>query len=377
MVSASHEAYRLLPFLRQRFPQLTILDYVHFVTPNWMDGGFPRLSVLFNSALDLSVVTSQQVRQWMTARGADQSRIEVCTVNVDTDLWQPDPDNRARVRAELGINDELSLILYIGRIEQQKQPAVFAGTVKRLAAQGLPFLALVIGEGTLKPWLEEFVNHEALAGQVRFTGGVPSNRVRELMAAADIVFLPSENEGIAMTFYEGMASGLVPVGADVGGQTELVTPQCGYLLARSTPEDEAKRYACVLADLIRNPEQRRQMGQASRRRVIEHFRLDQMGERMQSLIYLAQRLRQEKPRAPQAGELAELLARQSTEYLRTLAAYQQKKQEAENPGMPPASARTYFYFALRQLLLPLLGPHKGKRWIGKLKTWIKGGTASG
>jgi glycosyltransferase involved in cell wall biosynthesis len=53
------------------------------------------------------------------------------------------------------------------------------------------------------------------------------------MAATDIFFLPSQWEGIALTLFEAMAMQLVPVAADVGGQRELVTPDCGFLISQA------------------------------------------------------------------------------------------------------------------------------------------------
>jgi len=50
------------------------------------------------------------------------------------------------------------------------------------------------------------------------------------MAAADILLLPSVNEGLAIVLLEALAMELVPVAADVGGQRELLTPDCGFLI---------------------------------------------------------------------------------------------------------------------------------------------------
>lgn len=389
LLSGSLEGYRLLPFLRQRFPDVALLDFCHFVTPDWMDGGFPRLSVAFRQALDLQLVNSQQLKGWMVGEGVQAERVQVCTTNVDTRRWRPDPELRQRLRQELGVSEAQAVILYIGRIEKQKQPGVFAHTMQRLAAQGLDYLALVIGDGALKGWLEEFVSQNGLEERVRFMGALPNERVRELMTAGEIVFLPSENEGISGVFYEGMACGLAALGADVGGQRELVTPECGALLPRGTEEEEISRYAATLAEWLGDLPKTRQMGRASRERVERYFTLDQMGARMEELLSEAVRLRREQPRQPTTDALTGLLTRQSVEYLRAMGevrrldGYAQERGEAydrlwvdyarlvENPPMPPAPARTYLYFAVRQALFPLLGS-ADEGWLGKVKKWMKG-----
>ena len=370
LITASQEAYRLIPYLRKRFPELPILDYIHFVTPDWMEGGFPRLSMLFHSCMDLSVVTSNQVRNWMVNEGADGDRIEVCTANVDIHTWQPNTQKRIEIRSQLGLTDDQTLILFVGRLEQQKQPRVLAKTMRLLEQEKLPFLMLVAGDGSLRSWVQDYIEKERLESKVRLLGDTPQHRVRELLAAGDIVFLPSENEGIALTIFEGMATGLTPVGAAVGGQPELVTPECGILIERSTEDQEAEEYAKALADLIRQPEKRRQMGINSRKRVEIHFSLEKMGERMIWLIEKSKRLRQESPRSPSNEELSRLLGRQAAEYIRTVGELKLFEPYLHD-YMPPAPASTYLYFAFRQFVYPTLSRFRERDWFVRLKSNVK------
>ena len=75
-----------------------------------------------------------------------------------------------------------------------------------------------------------------------------------------------------------MASGTPVVGARVGGQAELVTEECGFLVERSTPGEEAERYADAIELLLRDPERRGAMGLAARVRVETSFPLERMGD---------------------------------------------------------------------------------------------------
>ena len=225
--------------------------------------------------------------------------------------------------------------------------------MRLLEQEKLPFLALVVGDGSLRIPLQDYIQKEGLEEKVRFLGDTPQNKVRELMAAGDIVFLPSENEGISLTIFEGMASGVVPVGAMVGGRPELVTPECGILIPRSSEDEEAETYAQALAGLIRQPEKRRQMALNSRERIEKQFSLELMGERMESLIYKAGQLRKDPPRNPDRDDLIRLFSRQTAEYFRVNEFLRWSAPAVINE-MPPASASTYLYFAFRQLTYPIL-----------------------
>lgn len=290
MISQSELGYYLLPSWRGQFPETTFVDYCHLEDEHWMNGGFPRLSIDHRADLDLTLVTSQHLKQWMVERGADAGRVEVCTINVDPDAWRPDEALRDSVRREFDLSEDTPVILYAGRLCPQKQPRVFARVMKGLRETKGDFLALVAGDGEDRNWLEDFLGRHGLSDCVRMLGEVSSRRVRKLMAAADIFFLPSRWEGIALTFYEAMACGLVVVGAGVGGQRELVTEECGILVPVGDTEREVALYIAALGALLSDPSRRRAMGRNARERICRHFRLDDMGSNIIRLLHKARAL---------------------------------------------------------------------------------------
>jgi len=284
LVSNSELGYSLLPYLRAHCPKVAFFDYCHCEEPAWKAGGYPALSVAHRDDLHLHTVASRHLADWMTARGADREKIEVVTANVDADFWRPDSAWRAEERRLLGIDSSTPIILFAGRLVAQKQPRVLGGVVRRLVRDGAEFVAVVAGDGPDLRQVRSLVAGRSVANRVRFVGAVPIHRMRRLMSAADIFFLPSKWEGISLAIYEAMASGLPIVSADVGGQSELVSPDCGYLIASSNEDAEVEAYARVLLRLIADGDERRRMGKQGLARVRSHFRLDAMGERMDSLL---------------------------------------------------------------------------------------------
>lgn len=316
LISHSELGYLLLPYLRSYHHDVVFVDYNHIEEEYYKNGNYPRAAVDYQDMLDLNIVSSEHLRSWMIKRGAAEERIRVCYTNVDPEEWCPDPEERSRVRSELGLDGAIPAILYAARICAQKQPRVFAETMLRLVQEGRSFVALVAGDGPDFEWLRSFVERRDLGGYVRLLGAVTNERVKQLMSASDIFFLPSQWEGISLAIYEAMAVGAAIVGADVGGQRELVTPECGVLIPRSDEETEAQEYARILTKLLANPEWRQQLGQAARMRVSTHFRLDQMGERMVSLLAEAKQLHVKQPRQVPCRGLARACAAQAVEYTR-------------------------------------------------------------
>lgn len=316
MLSNSEIGYLLLPYLRHHCPDVTFVDFCHMEEEYWNNGGHPRTAVEHQPVLDLNVVSSQHLKRWMIGRGADGARIEVCYTNVDTEHWRPDAERRTATRQEIGISPDSPVILYAGRLADQKQPPVFARTMLELHQKGHDFVALVAGDGPHFLWLKDFVRTHSLGVVVRLMGALPNARVRDILNASDVFFLPSRQEGISLAIYEAMASGVVPVGADVGGQRELVTPECGVLIPPSDEATESAQYVTVLADLLSDPVRLRHMGERGRERVQLNFRVADMARRIRELFTLASELRQQQPRPTPSAGIANITGAQAVEHTR-------------------------------------------------------------
>lgn len=281
LVTHSQFGYQLLPYLRAQFPALQCYDYVHIEELAWKEGGYPAFSLAYQPFLDRTAASSQHLKDWMAERGANPERISVVTTNVDVAHWSLERFDAAALRRKWEVPEDVPVILFSGWLDPRKQPHVLAAALRELHERRLPFLCLVAGDGEQAPWLREYLARHGLS-EVRMLGSRSNDEVAELLAISDIYFLPSRHEGISLAIFEAMAMANVVVAAAVGGQRELVTPECGCLLERG--EGEAERYAAVLAELLQDPEARQHMGQRARQRVAEHFRLETMGGRMAELL---------------------------------------------------------------------------------------------
>ncbi len=309
LISNSGEGYGLLPFLRAHRPDLTYIDYCHMVGTDWHNSGYPNMSLANAKALDLQIVSSDYLRQWMCARGGERDRIALCTTNVDWVHCDPARYDRAALRAQLQIAPAAPVVLYAARLERQKQPMLALRVMKQVAAQISDACFLIAGDGSFASCMRGFLRWHGLEPRVRMLGAVTNQRVRELLALSDVLFLPSEAEGISLAIYEAMALEAVPVGAAVGGQPEVVTPECGVLVQPGPHSYQA--YTDALLRLMRQPDLRRRMGCAARERVIANFGLASMGMRMHELLLEAQALHLTQPRPRITAAAATAAARHS------------------------------------------------------------------
>ncbi len=140
----------------------------------------------------------------------------------------------------------------------------------------------VAGDGRLRRHLSSLAMKLGIEDSVTFLGNLERTRVLELMGAADIFLFPSF-EGGGMVVLEAMAAGLPVVCLDWGGPGEMVTGECGIKVPVTTPEETVLGLEEALRRLAADPELRRRMGEAGRRRVAEHYSWGKKGAWLERL----------------------------------------------------------------------------------------------
>jgi glycosyltransferase involved in cell wall biosynthesis len=281
-ISNSQLGYALLPFLRACFPDIPFVDYVHMEEEYWRSGGYPMDSVRHRNSLALTGASSNHLKNWMVKRGKTADSIKTIYTNIDPDRWERCLGRIPAQRERLGIPDGSAVILYACRLTEQKQPDVFAETVDVLLEKKNNAFFLVAGDGKFADRIARLQRDHP--GDVKWLGAVENEEAKNLLNIADILFLPSQMEGISLAFYEAMSMGVIPVGADVGGQMELVTSDCGILTKALPKEKQARNYAELLSQLLADPARMAAMKTRARERVTRHFHLRQMGEAMLALF---------------------------------------------------------------------------------------------
>ncbi|BAZ54066.1 group 1 glycosyl transferase [Nostoc sp. NIES-4103] len=132
--------------------------------------------------------------------------------------------DRQALRAELGIPPEAFVIGHVGRFEQQKNHQFLLDIVAEIAKQEPKMHLLLIGDGLLRPDIEQKAIQMGLADRVIFTGLRP-DVPRLMLGAMDIFLFPSLHEGLGLVLVEAQAAGLVCVFSDVvPDEADVVKP---------------------------------------------------------------------------------------------------------------------------------------------------------
>ena len=165
------------------------------------------------------------------------------------------PPAAAAMRTELGVAPNAPLILFVGRLVEQKDVATLLRAMARL---GEPRGVLIIaGTGPLRQVLEAQAAVRGVGGSVHFLG--QRDDTPALMSAADMVVLPSLVEGLSNVVLESMMCGRTVIASRTGGNVELVEHERTGLLF--DVGDDASLALCMRR-LVDDPGLRAALGRA-------------------------------------------------------------------------------------------------------------------
>ncbi|MEA2701273.1 MAG: colanic acid/amylovoran biosynthesis glycosyltransferase [Myxococcales bacterium] len=158
-------------------------------------------------------------------------------------------------------------LVCVGRISAQKGQIILIEAAARLAAEGVPFELVFVGDGEMRADVEKAIAAHRLGERVRITGWAAGETVRSEIVAARAFVLPSFSEGLPVAIMEAYALGRPVVSTYVAGIPELIEPgRNGWLV----PAGSVDHLVQALREVLEAPvAQLRAMAEDGRRRVCD------------------------------------------------------------------------------------------------------------
>lgn len=211
---ASGAALRIpvVGFYHSHFPEAYLRTTSRFLgqtaTEFVMDMARRYVSRLYNE-FEATLVPSARLGQLLSDWGVDN--VHPVDLGVDTEIFRPAPDDAATTRESLGIPAGRCLLLYVGRLAQEKNTrtlfAAFAELVRREPAR---YHLLVVGDGLQRGELREL---QERAGAVTWRHYcTDSAELAQLYRAADLLVHPGVQETFGLTALESQACGTPVIG---------------------------------------------------------------------------------------------------------------------------------------------------------------------
>lgn len=149
---------------------------------------------------------------------------------VDTNKFVASADGRERIRKELGIDDETTVLLSVGELIPRKNHMEVFEALKQMKDAGKDYKIkyLIAGRGKIAEELQNKINELGLQEQVQMLGF--RSDVADVFAASDIYVFPSHQEGLPVALMEAMSVGMPVVCSRIRGNVDLIEEGVGGYL---------------------------------------------------------------------------------------------------------------------------------------------------
>jgi glycosyltransferase involved in cell wall biosynthesis len=245
------------------------------------EGGHLRelLYCLTDPLCDLTTQVSQAgLERYVRVGAVPRQKIVYIPNGVDSKRFYPNPEARARLRKELGLESAF-VWLAVGRFDLPKDYPTMLQAFAQVVTKNPNAQLLIAGDGPLRPDMEVLTRSLKLEDRIRFLG--IRRDVPELMNAADAYLMSSAWEGMANVLLEASATGLPIIATDVGGNREVIIDgKTGFLVPPKNPGALAQAMLHLMGML---EEERHAIGKAARQYVEANFTLDRVVDRWEAL----------------------------------------------------------------------------------------------
>ena len=190
---------------------------------------------LYSKYVDIKVAPSDlAARYTFTDKAYESGRVNIIHNGVDLGVFKFYPEERAKIRAELGIDDGIRVVGHVGRFDEQKNHTFLIDIFAKMLEKDKDLKLLLVGKGRLQDQVREKASELGINNKIAFAG-VRSD-VPHLLSAMDVFVFPSIYEGMPNTVIEAQATGLPCIIADTITREADITGLVQYMPLGNTED---------------------------------------------------------------------------------------------------------------------------------------------
>lgn len=230
--------------------------------------------------MDRIVAVSESNRALFRCFGKVSGKVVTIYNGIDLTKFNGSKD-ATLTKGQFGIKPDDFVIGIIGVFDRIKGHAYLFHAMEMLVADGIKnIVCLVVGDGRDHEEIHQEVTKRGIADRLRFLGY--RNDVPDLLRLMDIVVLPSLQESFPRVPLEAMAMKVPVVATTVGGIPEAVAEgETGVLV----PPGDSVAIRDAIMHLYRNPDIRKKMGEAGRKRIEKEFSIGKNIKETENLYF--------------------------------------------------------------------------------------------
>lgn len=262
------------------------VEYAHYakLIPPALSRAYLRsLTLRYCNACDAIAVPTGPIRDVLLGYGVTRP-IEVIPTGLK--LQPPRRRDRDYLRLHWGIPADAPLVLYAGRLAQEKNLELLFASLARVARDVPDAWLLIAGDGPYRAACERMARETGVGERIAFAGFVAPEEMPRVYASAEVFAFCSRTDTQGLVLVEAKAAGLPVVSVNAFGPTEVVADGVdGFLV-----EDDAEAFSMALTSVLLNPEMAQTMSEAALCEV-RRFSIEETARRYLDLYRSAEAVR--------------------------------------------------------------------------------------
>jgi glycosyltransferase involved in cell wall biosynthesis len=235
----------------------------------WFYPKWQRAIDVLTGPLQTTVIANSRAVQEDNRRWAFFPKDKLVTIynGIETNGFLAlDESRKVHLKAELGLPSHDSVIGIVGRLFPEKDHATFLAAAERVLRTMGTAVFVIVGDGSLRSWVESEIRRRGMMDRVFVLG--ERKDAKQIMQILDVLVLTSVSEGLPNVLLEAAVAGVATVTTAAGGAAEVVIDgETGYVV----PCGDWERLGDRIVDLLKDPQLRKQFGDAAKRRMCTCF----------------------------------------------------------------------------------------------------------
>lgn len=248
-------------------------DYVYYVTKGYFDKSSKKVVEYLTkfycdkTATELIVPTKKTYDLFKEKYGYARS-VHIVPTGIDVEKFYQEKNNQKKaleIRRSLGIKDDEFVILFVGRMGNEKSVDFLIENHKSILKENKKARLLLIGDGPDIDNLKEITKKNKLEDSVIFAGRVPWENISLYYQIPNVFTTASKTETQGLTVLEAMAASLPVVALDDDAFREVVTDDYNGFLFK-----DKKGYVEAITKIMKDPSLQERLAIQARNTVEAH-----------------------------------------------------------------------------------------------------------
>ena len=247
-----HHPYVILPFVILKKNRNSVLTFHDNQLLNFKRNHSKIISYIYTLFTNYSIkrykeiISDNRSLSEFLRKKINKEKQKINTINVPVNLKQFKPINKQLVRSKFNCNENQKILLFVGRLEMQKNPKLAIKIFKKVISINSEAYLWFVGSGSMENDLKEYVAISQVHN-IKFIGNISQSDMHDFYNVADVLIVSSFNEGGPLTAKEALACNLPVVSTDVGDVGEVIEGIEGCYIAEPDADDFAEKIMKALS----------------------------------------------------------------------------------------------------------------------------------